>query len=150
MSETKYFLYEIRESDGNDCSVFDCIVDAESREKADEKIGKHFDGLATKNDWQDNDGWDYMFPCTCEATEEPEFPMECDDCQMLSINGTATHEIGCSTFAQYKRDLKEFDSFEDRECEHGGLTIDDYHVQEFDTEDEAENACARVHQRYTI
>ena len=35
------YLFEVRDSDGNDCTVFDAVVAAESREQATEILWKH-------------------------------------------------------------------------------------------------------------
>ncbi len=146
-----FTLYEIRETDGNDCTVFDCIVEGKDREDCDEQLGEHFDGLAKKHNWESDGGWGYYFPCDCESPDEPfDDPAECDQCEVLAINGVNCHETGCHTYAKYKRELKAFEHFEDRECEHGGLTVDDFNAKEFDTEDEAEEACSWFHSRYEI
>ncbi len=148
-TQTKYFLFEIRESDGNDCRVYDCIVEAGSQDEATDKLFVDLDAKAAKGNWESDGDMGYYFPCTCEVLDEPtDDPSECEQCEVLSINGTACHEAGCPTYAQYERDLKAFERWDDRMCEHGGLNVT--FESEHATEDDAENACARYHSRYEI
>lgn len=146
----RFYLFEIRESDGNDCSVFDCIVPAEDQDKAEELVGEHLDAMAKQKGWEsDGNFGGYYFPCDCTPPEEPiDNPAECDQCEVLRINGVLCHETGCPTFARYKRELSEFERFEDRECSHGGLNVQC--VSEHETEELAENATSRWHSRYEI
>jgi len=147
---TKYFLYEIRETDSNDCAVYDCIVTAATEDEANEQVGEHFAAMAKAKGWEsDGNFCSYYFPCDCEQPEGPfDDPSECDQCEVLSINGVACHETECPTYRRYKRDLKAYERWEDRECSHGGLTVGD--PQQFDTEEEAFNAHSRFHSMYEI
>jgi hypothetical protein len=142
----KYYYYEIRESDGNDCRVYDCIVEAENKEQADQEVSSHFEAEAKANDWESDGDFGYFFPCDCEVPEMPEEEIPCPDCEMVAINGVPCHETGCPQEARLKRIQRQIDNFE---CQgHGGLTVSD--AQEFDTEDEAEAECASYHSRYYI
>jgi hypothetical protein len=147
-----YTLYEIRETDSNDCTVFDCIVEGNDREDCDAQIAEHFDALAERGNWEsDGNFCSYYFPCNCESPDEPETPaIPCDSCQVVSIIGVACHETGCPAESRYRRELRAYERWEDRDCSHGGLTVDGFNAQEFETEDDAENARSRYHSLYTI
>lgn len=57
-----FYLYEIRDSDGNDCIVYDCIVEAADLDSAEDRIFEHFDAFTTL----DTDGdRGYYRECDC-------------------------------------------------------------------------------------
>lgn len=62
----KAYIVEIRESDGNDCTVYDCIVEAESHDDALNKIYEHFDARAEREGWESDGGEGWYFPCDCD------------------------------------------------------------------------------------
>lgn len=144
-----WYYIEIRESDGNDCTVYDAVIEANNRDDADYIVSRHFDALAEEKNWDSDGDSGYYFPCDCEAPEEPtDDPAECDQCNVMRINGVLCHETGCPTFAKYKRDRRAYELFEDRDCSHGGLTISE--PEEFETEDQAEERCCDYHSTYEI
>lgn len=59
------YIVEIRESDGNDCTVYDCIVDAHSEQDAFDRVYAHFDERAEHEDWENDGGEGWYFPCDC-------------------------------------------------------------------------------------
>ena len=62
----KAYIVEIRESDGNDCTVYDCIVEAESHEDAFNKVYDHFSARAAAEGWESDGGEGWYFPCDCD------------------------------------------------------------------------------------
>lgn len=121
MTETKGYIFELRESDGNDCTVYDAIVEADSSKQALALLADDLDSRAKAKDWESDGNYGYFFPCDCEQPGEPLDELPCDSCATLRINGVVTHETGCPRWAEYKRALRQFESFE---CPgHGGLTV---------------------------
>ncbi len=140
-----FYYFEIRDTDGNDCRVYDCVVEAENEDKANDEVQASI-MAAYPNDEEDGDGGTYH-TCDCEQPEEPEDnAADCDQCEVIAINGVNCHETGCPTYAKYLRAKKAFDNFE---CQgHGGITVSD--AQEFETEEQAVDAGARYHSTWNI
>ena len=57
------YLFEVRDSDGNDCTVFDAVVAAESREQATEILWKHL--TETYPDDESDGGFGTFHACDC-------------------------------------------------------------------------------------
>lgn len=58
------FLFELRDSDGNDCTVYDFIVEADSLSEAIERAGEAFDELYPNS--EPDGGFGSYHPCACE------------------------------------------------------------------------------------
>jgi hypothetical protein len=98
-----FWLFEIRESDGNDCNVFDAIVSADSRKEASVKLWKH---LASAYPGDESDGgYGTFHPCTCEIPEGEEDRWECSHGGLLT-NEDVDGEYGPRAFETYE-DAKE-------------------------------------------
>lgn len=63
-----FYLAEIRESDGNDCTVYDAIVEADSQEAASDKLHKEIE--AAWANLESDGGFGYFFPCDCPESED--------------------------------------------------------------------------------
>ena len=57
------YIAEVRDSDGNDCTVFDALIVADSREAASEQLWRHLE-TAYPNDESDG-GFGTYHPCDC-------------------------------------------------------------------------------------
>ena len=64
-----FYLFEIRDTDGNDCTVYDCIIEADSIALATELIHAHFEAF-TSLESDGNSG--YYRQCDCEVPEPPD------------------------------------------------------------------------------
>jgi hypothetical protein len=73
VSALAWWLVEVRESDGNDGSVTDFIVEAESKETAGDRVMKVF----TDAGHEEDGSWGTFAPCDCEC--EHTYGV-CDDC----------------------------------------------------------------------
>jgi hypothetical protein len=147
MMTSMFYYYELRESDGNDCTVYDIVIEAGDRDAADTQIAEHFDAEAKAKNW-DADGslGGYMFPCDCEQPTVPEEEIPCPDCAMLNIDGVPCHETGCPQDARIRRAQRAADRFE---CDgHGGLSLSD--ATEHASEEEALEECSMFHTRYEL
>jgi len=143
----KAYLFELRESDGNNCTVYDCIIEAESAQEALEELSADLDSRAKRGGWESDGFCGYYFPCDCQ-NEEPEAPpVPCDSCAMLSINGVACHEAGCPREARYRREMRAYDRFD---CPgHGGLTVSE-EPEEYPDYETAEKELRPYHSLYTV
>lgn len=68
-----YYLITWDESDGNDCTVFDTIVQAESKDAALDLLGDAIEARLTKNgtSWEDDGNQiGYMFNCAEDCPED--------------------------------------------------------------------------------
>ena len=140
-----FYLYQIRDTDGNDCTVFDCVVEADSAESADSQVFNHFDSFGSLESDGDRG---YFRVCACEVLEVEDLDDSdgCDSCEMLSINGTACHESGCPAYSAWKRAVARAQNFE---CYgHGGVMISE--PTEFQSEEDADAARSRYHSNYSI
>ena len=143
-----FYLYVITETDGNDARKYDCIVEAEDRESADNQLHSHFNKLAEEKNWDSDGDMGYYFPCDCELPELPEETFPCPQCEAIAINGVNCHETECPIDREIRKVQKQIDNFE---CQgHGGLDIDSYNVEEYATEEEAEDNLASYHSRYYL
>lgn len=143
-----FFVYTIDDSDGNDNTVYESVIEADSKDAADEIISAHFESEAKSKDWESDGDGGYYYPCDCEQPSEPEYPVTCDQCEVLVINGHVTHEHGCPVWNRFKRELRAAEMFE---CPgHGGLTIHFDGVPQFEDEDEAHDSIASYHSEYAI
>jgi hypothetical protein len=143
-----FYVYEIRETDGNDARVYNCVIEGETKEKAGETLSSYFQKEASEKGW-DHDGnfCGYFFPCDCEVPEMPEEVIPCPQCSMLSINGIPCHERGCPIDRERARVQKAIDRFE---ClGHGGLTVSES-PEEYASEEEAVESIPSYHSRYYI
>lgn len=119
----KAYLIELRDSDGNDCSVDDILVEAESPERALDKAWEY-----VKETWPEDEedgGFGTYHPCDCEcehatttlaSLKDRETPITgvCDDCR---------------------------DSWE---CSHGGVLLSE-EPEEYETVAQARAAHATYH-----
>ncbi len=65
-----FYYFEIRDTDGNNCRVYDCVVEAENEDKAYDEVQASIKA-AYPNDDEDGSGGTYHV-CDCEEPEEPE------------------------------------------------------------------------------
>jgi hypothetical protein len=118
-----FYLFEVRDSDGNDCSVFDVIVEAETKETASAQLWKHLEEQYPDDEGDGGFGTFHACDCACDHfVGNGQTPVVgiCDDCA------------------------------DGWECSHGGLTTNEdaagqYGPQEFATYNEALAAHARYH-----
>ena len=141
-----FYLYVLTETDGNDATKYDIVVEAPTKQLADEQISTHFDALAKEKEWDIDGNGGYFFPCDCEIPEMPEDEFPCPQCEAIAIDGVNCHETGCPIEHQRIRLQRAIDFFE---CPgHGGIDISE--PEEFATEEEAEDECASYHTRYEV
>ena len=107
----KFFLFEVRDSDGNDCTVFDVIVSAESREKASEKLWKHLDESFPDDESDGGFGTFHACDCACEHRKTM-VCAKCADSWECSHGGLLTNED-----ADGEAGPREFATFEDADAE---------------------------------
>ncbi len=139
-----FYYFEIRDTDGNHCRVYDCVVEAENEDEAYDKVQTSI-WLAYPRD-EDNDDGGTFHVCDCQPEEPEDNAADCDQCDALNINGVNCHESGCPTYAKYLRAKRAFDNFE---CQgHGGITVSD--PDEYETEDEALSVCQQYHSTWHI
>ena len=144
----KAYLFEIRESDGNDCTVYDCIIMADNAEDAKDELATNLEAKAKQGNWEsDGNFGGYYLPCDCENEEPEELTFPCDQCASVAINGLNCHETGCPKDAEYRRELKVYERFE---CQgHGGLMVSE-EPEEYPDYETADRARSRYHSLYTI
>ena len=77
MSDFSYWVVECRDSDGNDCTVLDFIVQAEDADKA---LSKVMDECMNRVPTADEDGgWGAFYACDCDLpTDQDE--LDCWEC----------------------------------------------------------------------
>jgi hypothetical protein len=61
----KGYIVEMRDSDGNDCTVYDVILIAESAEAAEALVLTHFDKQAESRGWESDGDRGWYYPCDC-------------------------------------------------------------------------------------
>jgi hypothetical protein len=74
-----WYIVESRESDGNDCSVTDHIVEADDAEAAVNKVCDELERRATERGigMESDGGFGYYFECDCDIPEGEEDSWEC-------------------------------------------------------------------------
>ena len=121
--ENMFFLFELRDSDGNDCSVSDLIIEAQTLDDAREKAGDALDDLFPEHE---SDGlWGTYAPCDCHCEHQSVGFCELEACD---------------------------NERETRECSHGGATVngDDDTVKGYETFEEAREAGSKFHRAILI
>ena len=121
MSDPRYYLGEVRDSDGNDCTVYTVLVSAPSPADAlDQVYGWIGD---TWPDDEDDGGFGTFHPCECE-------------CEHGVAIGECDAEPPCG---------------DNWECSHGGILGPEPDMLEtYDTEDEARTAMPSYHVRVDL
>jgi hypothetical protein len=112
------YFFEVRDSDGNDCTVFDALVTARDREQASAKLWEYLH--AEYPGTEDDGGYGTFHPCDCVCEDHGREIAYCDECQEgweCSHGGLLTNE----------------------DCD------GPYGVQEYATVEEAMGARARYH-----
>lgn len=74
---TRYYMFEVRDSDGNDCTVYDVIVAAESREAASDTLWAHAAKMYPHDESDGGFGTYHACDCVCEHRKR----MVCDRCR---------------------------------------------------------------------
>jgi hypothetical protein len=74
-----WYIVESRESDGNDCSVTDHIVEADDAKAAVNKVCNELERRATERGigMESGGGFGYYFECDCDIPEGEEDSWEC-------------------------------------------------------------------------
>ena len=68
LSMTSVFLFEVRDSDGNDCTVYDVIVTASTRDEASKKLWVHLAEMYPDDESDGGYGTFHACDCACEHT----------------------------------------------------------------------------------
>lgn len=128
----KFYVAEVRDSDGNDCTVFDAVIAARDREHAVERLWDHLESRYP--DDESDGGYGSYHPCSCA--------------EWCKQDGGSTNDCAAHTP----------DGDPDADCKtaegcdgHGGITTpepDQY--QEFETEAEARAAMSRYHSQIDL
>ena len=96
VKEPQFYVIEVRDSDGNDCTIYDVIAQATSAEDARDKVFARFAKMYPEDEEDGGMGTYHACHCECEHGEPLGQCTESDDCDP-------------STW----------------ECSHGGILVDD-------------------------
>jgi hypothetical protein len=103
-----FYLFEVRDSDGNNCFISDAIVEAPTLNKASEALWEY---LAEIYPTDDNDGgYGTFHACDCECEHASPVAPICDECSdhwecshggLLTNEDCGDTEYGPKEFATY-------------------------------------------------
>ena len=66
----KWYLFRIDYCYGNDNTVYDLVVTAESKDSACDNVAEYFDSQAAKKNWEsDGNFCSYYYPCDCDEID---------------------------------------------------------------------------------
>lgn len=117
----KFYIAEVRDSDGNDCTVYDALIAAESRDAASDKLWKYLEAAYPEDESDGGFGTYHPCDCVCDHNASP-----WDD----DAKGHETGRCGDQGW----------------ECSHGGLLTDEPETfAEYDTKVEARAEHAPYH-----
>lgn len=116
--EPMFYIIEIRDSDENDCTVYEALVQALGREEAVDRIFAEWVEVEYPDDESDGD-YGTFHACNCECE-----------------HGAAVGD--CDGEDDEKRELARQSCSDSWECSHGGLLVSEpEEVEEYHTEQEA-------------
>ena len=92
-----YYLIEVRDSDGNDCSVFDAIVFAESRDAASARLWRFLEERYPDDEGDGSYGTYHACNCACEH-RKTKICARCADAWECSHGGITTNEDAAGAY----------------------------------------------------
>jgi hypothetical protein len=110
---TKFWLFEVHDSDGNDNTIYDVIVSADTGDKASDTLWKYLDEQYP-NDETDG-GYGTYHPCDCECDHGKLSDCEhgCSDTWECSHGGLLTNEDATGDYGP-----QEYETFADALANH--------------------------------
>lgn len=74
---TMFYVFEVRDSDGNDCTVFDALVEAKTFELASSRLWRHL--AECYPDDESDGGYGTFHACDCKC-DHGRPPFDCEHC----------------------------------------------------------------------